>query len=512
MPRLAWTLGTVSLVAWLAAIHSEKGSAAFFLTPFRVWELMLGAALAVATARRPMAPLRAETVAVAGAVLIVAALCAPLLVPSLTEYLALPACVGTALLIASGANRQTAVARLLSTRPMVGIGLVSYSLYLWHWPLLSFARYHLDRPLQWEEAAGLLGLSLLAAIATYRYVEQPLRQMTAFRRQHVVAAGAACLAVVALAAGRLEKSGGWAFNINPAIRELDAAARARNVHSGKCFGPNAAFGNDEACTFGHPRRDGSFDLAVFGDSHADHYVPAVSLLAQSAGLSGRQVTVGVCPALLGSYRVDWRFGSRGHCTSLRDAVLRFVDENPRLRLAVLAHAWSVYSGKELIVREEGRPVAYLTESSGDERSERRSTEVLRKSLERTLDFFERKGISVLLLGEILPLVRDPLLCLAAAVKRQRPLNTCGRDSAEVERLIGETNAMLADLARTRRNVYYFSPVDVLCDRAWCNVVLDGIYMYRNATHLNRFGGERMARAMRLPAQIFAARTGEVGRH
>ncbi len=501
---LAWIVGAASLVAWLALTNSGQGNAAFFLTPCRAWELMLGAALALSHRRRPVAPRTAETLAAVGALLIVVAVVAPLQSHPLGAYLALPACAGAAMLILSGSDRWTFVRRLLSISPMVGIGLVSYSLYLWHWPLLAFGRYHFDRPLHWEEVAGILGLSLLAAFVSYRLIEQPLRRMTTFRAGHVVAAGAVCLVAVALVGNRMEKDRGWALNLDPAIRHLDATARSQNVHQSRCFGRTADFGTDAACTFGRRAQGASFDLAVFGDSHADHYVPAISVLANAAGVSGRQITLGACPSLLGGFEIDSQFASKARCPELPRAMVRFVEQNPGLRLVVLAQAWSQYAGKLLFTEGGRRWTIYLLGSKDDERSELRSSEILRRSLEQTLDYLESKGIQVLLLGEVPPLVRDPVRCIANAIKQHRPQNACGRDLSEVRRVIGETEALLAGLARARKNVFFFSPSGTMCDQQWCNVVLDGVYMYRDAGHLNRLGAERLAQAMRLPETLLPA--------
>jgi peptidoglycan/LPS O-acetylase OafA/YrhL len=503
LAALAWTAGAASLVAWLALTYYGQGNAAFFLTPSRVWELMLGAVLALSHGRRPIAPTTAETLAAVGALLIVIAVSAPLQSHPLAACLALPACAGAAMLILSGIDRWTLVSRLLSLSPMVGIGLISYSLYLWHWPLLTFGRYHLDRPLHWDEIAVILGLSLLAAVVSYRLVERPLRRMTAFRAGHVVAAGALCLVAVALASNRMEKDRGWALHLDPAIRHLDATARSRNIHQSKCFGQTGDFGTDAACTFGRRAPGASFDLAVFGDSHANHYVPAISVLAEAAGVSGRHITLGACPALLGSFEIDSQFGSRARCPALPEAMVRFVEQNPGLRLVVLAQAWSQYAGKLLFTEGGRRWTIYLLGTRDDERSESRSSEILRRSLEQTLDYFESKGIQVLLLGEVPPLARDPVRCIANAIRQHRPHDACGRARSEVQRVIGETEALLASLARGRKNVFFFSPSDAMCDQQWCNVELDGVYMYRDDGHLNKIGAERLAQAMRLPERLLA---------
>src|SRR5215831_3658517 len=126
------------------------------------------------------------------------------------------------------------------------------------------------------------------------------------------------------------------FQPRPRDSPLDAAIRSENALRRPCSGPKN-FRDDEACTFGQPRTGGSYDMAIFGDSHANHYTPAMGLLAQQAGMSGRQITVGGCLALLGYSEIVSPHATEMDCRSLREAMVRFVRENPRLQIAVLAH-------------------------------------------------------------------------------------------------------------------------------------------------------------------------------
>jgi len=117
--------------------------------------------------------------------------------------------------------------------------------------------------------------------------------------------------------------------------------RSENIYRRACSGPKNIFRDDEACTFGRPRTLGSYDIAIFGDAYADAYTPAMNLLAQEAGLSGRQITVGGCLALLGYSEIISPNAIEAHCRALRAAMLRFVEGNSRLQIAVLAHRWRI---------------------------------------------------------------------------------------------------------------------------------------------------------------------------
>jgi peptidoglycan/LPS O-acetylase OafA/YrhL len=494
LPYCVGVAGALSLAAAAIMVGQHK-EAAFFLAPFRAWELLLGASLALLPRRPAICGRSAQIAATIGLSLIIASIVLLDESQPFPGLLALPACLGTAMLILAGMGEAPLVTRALSLRPAVAVGLISYSLYLWHWPLLALARYHFDRPLRWMELALILSASLLAAIATYRYVEQPARHVSFRLAPHLVGAGALSLGAVALVAHQIDKSRGWTFNLDPEIRRFDRISRTKNNYRNSCSGAQTLSRTDEACTFGPPRSSGSYDMAIIGDSHADHYTPTMSVLAQQAGLSGRQVSVGRCLALIGYYEITGTPAQQAACRSLRDGMVQFIDKNPRLQLAVLAHHWSSYAGK--IIWEDVEPI-YLLGTKHDHPSAQRSLEVLRQSLEQTIDFLTARGIYVMLMGEVPLYDHDPMKCITVAIKQGLGAQGCRISAEAVQARIGTTNRMLAELARGRDNVSFFSPLAAMCDEVWCSPLVDHVYMYRDRTHLNRIGAEYLARSMRLP--------------
>jgi peptidoglycan/LPS O-acetylase OafA/YrhL len=166
-------------LAWSVIQTSVNLTWAYFSPLTRAWELALGALVAVlaptiARLSRGWAP---QALAVAGLAGI--ALAAVLLTPD-TRYpgfaVTLPV-IGSAALIAAGCgNQHTIVARALSARPMQWVGARSYSLYLWHWPLLIIPAQYLTKELSAFQNTGLVVLTVVAAAITYRLVENPFRR------------------------------------------------------------------------------------------------------------------------------------------------------------------------------------------------------------------------------------------------------------------------------------------------------------------------------------------------
>ena len=177
--RLAWIIGAICLgslaLAQWQVVHAPM--AAFFLLPARAWELGIGALCAFYLRGSP-APLGLalkNALSLLGLGLIAYAIFAfdartP--TPSVTT---LAPTLGTALIILF-ASPGTWVQSLLSLRPMVAVGLISYSAYLWHQPLMSFARHNsLEEP-AWYIMAALVVLTLVLAWLSLRYIETPVRK------------------------------------------------------------------------------------------------------------------------------------------------------------------------------------------------------------------------------------------------------------------------------------------------------------------------------------------------
>lgn len=199
----------LSLIAAEWASHNNQ-SMAFYLLPFRMWELLAGSLLAYIEIKygRISPPLLKKTMPLLG-VLILAG--------SITLYKdtiphpsvrTLPIIIGCMLVIWFSQGRDFAT-RLLSSRPLVSAGLISYSLYLWHFPVFAFLRLHQYDLQQFKIIGAALGTILLAAIFSYFFIERPFRNKNKVsRRQLIVTLAAMILAIV----GTIEYSQRYLLN------------------------------------------------------------------------------------------------------------------------------------------------------------------------------------------------------------------------------------------------------------------------------------------------------------
>jgi len=338
-------------IAWLAllsfglsvagAYSASNQRTTFFLLPTRAWELLLGAGLAAGRDKlHAGAPVR-EVLGWLGLALIgwpVFCYSAATRFPGLA---ALPPCLGAALIIFSSETKLSSAGRMLAWRPMVFVGLISYSLYLWHLPLLTFATYLSKTEPGAEVRTGLLAASLLLAVLSWQLVEKPFRQRRIGpQRSHIFGfAGAAAGLFLLLG---LAVSGQQGFPARfPATVMAYAEARNHTPYLLTAADMEKPWAGRLA-RFSPAQTNQRVDVVVWGDSHAMALIPVINTLCQKQAWRDMEATGSGTPPVVGNYRVK---GGMERPSVLGAAVFRYITQS-RPREVVLAAYWSRYTASE----------------------------------------------------------------------------------------------------------------------------------------------------------------------
>lgn len=342
------TLFAASL-GWSALMLQRDSAAAFFLLPSRSWELLAGALLALLPislthhlGRWREFPALLGLGAILGSYTLYSA------DTSFPGLAALPPVLGTALFLAAnqrppGAPPPTWCGRLLATRPLVFIGLLSYSLYLWHWPLLAFVNYWSFVPLAKGGKLLLILLTFILAYLSWRFVETPfrLRRLCATRRSMLTTSAMAVLLLVLVSVG-ITHFQGLPWRVPPGVNH----GYARNSESSFMLTHQTALADlakDKLVQLGVPGPIGSSQLVLWGDSHALAAHPAFDSVLHEAGVSGCSITHSSTAPLL-DFHATVPNGPVTDTIALNHAVFEWLRQH-HVRHVVLAAYWHVYEQK-----------------------------------------------------------------------------------------------------------------------------------------------------------------------
>ena len=244
---------------------------------------------------------------------------------------ALAPCIGAAALIhANTSDTQTLTGRLLSWRPLVFIGLASYSIYIWHWPVIVLTRYVLQRELQPGEIAIMLAAIFLLAIAAWQWIEKPMRSRSVSTLRLLSICGGATLLLLALAGG-MYLTRGLPQRYDIATRKLALAASDINPARALCDHPSASrLANGDVCHIGPP---GAARFAMIGDSFGDALSPAFARAAEVSAVPGIAVTFSGCAPLPD---VDEK---AGRCRQVVQSAYALLAREPSLQRVILVGRW-----------------------------------------------------------------------------------------------------------------------------------------------------------------------------
>jgi len=444
-------------------------AASFYLLPTRAWELGFGALIALGVRPRTLHRAARETLSVVA----LAAILGPVfLYDSDTTFpglAALPPVLGTALLILVGATGSSAVHRLLGTRALVSVGLISYSLYLWHWPVLAYFRVHAAEPaLPPAFAAAAVGISVAMAVLSWRYVERPFRirpgadpaggNRRGLSRRAVAGFSVGGTALAGAAAAAVLLGNGWPARIAPEALAVEAMAHPTRFGLG-CL---RRYSLDEVCRIGVATAAGDpVDLVLIGDSHAAAVAEAVDAAARDAGLSGAFIGNVSCAPLVGV--IAGAPEQRENCRRFMQAAVAFAQQTPGLRYVVLASRWPVVVEGTLMPGEPGEPfpVRLDPQAFPDASGSLSNSEAVRTALAGTLEALGAGGARILLLGPIPEVGWNVPDHLIANLRWGNPLPP-DPDLASVLERQGTSIALLEEASAARDDTDFIPVAPRLC--------------------------------------------------
>ncbi len=463
------------LVSFAISVYylDSQADAAFYLTPARAWELGLGAAVALFTIPSPQRQWIREAIAAVALLAIIIPVVTYDLETMFPGPAALPPCLGAAALIWIGASGPTRVSQLLSWRPMVLCGLISYSLYLWHWPIFAFYRvrqYSVE--LSFVEATLLIAASVIMAIVSWRYVEKPFRNRAVLTRPRVFAASGAALAAVLIGSAGILVGNGLPGRLPQEALAMVNAAKTRVPQFEGCIWTDPAA---DICHLGDLDADRS-DFLFWGDSHAEALLVSMDQAGQQTGLRGEFVGQPGCPPLQG---VDSnRFPT---CRAYNDAVLDLLERREgEFGTVVLAARWALYEKGTRTKMESPEPRIELSDDIHAWTGPKTNPVVFERGLLDLIDTLRERGHKVVVLGSVPAVGWDVPMRMFVNMRwgdALPPVPTpedVAKRHAGVERVFAKIEGM--------DGVRLIRLSDVLC-ASECKVELDGQPIYLDDDHL-----------------------------
>jgi peptidoglycan/LPS O-acetylase OafA/YrhL len=483
--RLLPLLLGLTLLSFLASIAIVEHDAvkAFYSPVTRLWELMLGSILAHLNLYRPGALKKLSNAqATAGLLLILVGIIATDRTRHFPGWWALLPAMGAFWLISAGP--QAWLNRVVIGNPLfVWVGLISYPLYLWHWPLFSFAFILNDGPPEPLVSWGLILLSVLWAWLTYRFIETPVRSHP--RGGRIAVALGVLMLCVGLGGYAVFQNGGWPSRpidqtsaLLDAHKKHDEAIRAR-YELWSCEGQlDVPADVMPFCSTYNLKAPGKL-IFVWGDSHAEAWGPLLFQIAREQNLKVVIVSHRGCPSLVGVRRSDG-IDTGEDCVSAQrgDSVVRLID-TLKPSVVVLSSFWSLYAHGWVIKGSLQKSTHFLTTAETGDATPETSRAALLSQLPSTID-------RILATGTRVVLFKSPPLLKKNLSKR----NYSSRVDIEVSRAehsrFEELLAPVIDRQAAEKGIAVFDPAPLLCQER-CQSVVREIPMYSDDNHVTEQG-------------------------
>ena len=459
---IAVAVGALLVIGCAGSIvyFQYEPKAAFYMALPRAWELGLGALLVFLPV---LSRGFGEVAALAGLILIgIGLTLAPGKFPG---QFALYPCIGAALIIWPRAQ-NTISARLLGL--LAPIGLISYSLYLWHWPVLVYFRIYINDGMPTvREFIALASFSFVPAFLSYRFVERPFRKAR-WSAPHVVSSGLAAATAIFCVSMYVDSAEGLPQRLSADAQPMRSGAV---MWDWPCDDTAIEGISGKYCVFGAPWRTAKRKTIIWGDSHAQHLAPIVNAINEDPDRSfldyagctaalGREIYLSVLPSP----------GYTERCRTMYSEAVKLLKADPSITQVIFTSNWI-----ELPWRARGNSLEGIA--------------ALSSGLTTLIEETEAPDRRFLLIGTMphIPLGLVDCATLRGSTLWRSPCSTAPSPSEAraIKQDSAPTEQMLIDIAKKFRNVAVIVPTEKMCTGETCDLYQDGEFLYRDSGHIRR---------------------------
>jgi peptidoglycan/LPS O-acetylase OafA/YrhL len=446
----------------------KRPDMAFYLSPFRAWELLIGCIVALGVFPPVKSDFVRNTASIGAALLLIYPIFFYSPDTPFPGLAALIPCSGAAILLHSHEAGPSSVGRILSSPPFVFIGKISYSLYMWHWPLLVLVRLTLLRPLTPIDGLGVAFLSVGVAYLSWRYIELPFRKPDQVARPQLFRAAAGSAAILLLVAAYGVVSGGMPWRFAPRVNSL--AAYSDSTQTAQWLakrGMKDCFQGESAPHLAAALRCMSVsgegrDVLVWGDSHAAYAFPGVRELGRREGITTRLVSMASCFPIIYAKMLPG-------CSSFAPYVAAHVKDF-RYSAVVLFGHW------------------YAQERKWEGSSRR---EAFFADIAKTLKIIGANGTPVILVGP-LPEYDEPLPVILA---RRLAFGGSEAFGAHLKKGARKLDSLMKARFGHLPGIIYVSAYDAMCDRNGCQTMAGDSPIELDESHFSTRGAEKVVPLM-----------------
>lgn len=466
------TLVMAGLALFLSKQFPDKSY--YFLTS-RIFEFLFGSCLVMLNV--DAVKLKNSTATLLGGLAIAALFyCATRsdIVLGYPDYHAVIVVVSSALLIFTGTSAKGAITRLLSFPPLVYIGTLSYSLYLWHWPIFATGRY-----LGFSEDSLFIltcfAMTFVLAWISYRLVEKPFRRKkVSLRWSFVFLALIPALFFVVLSTVVIKYHGlSWRFgaqfqHATAMLQEYNAPERRDCIDAGTDL-------SNTHCIVGDI--NAAKRALLIGDSNSNHFWKFFDVLAKDAHISVMAQATSSCLTLPGIFQFNWWYFKNTVYQKCHDDSEKYFDNirQGHFDYVILGHVWGNYVGDSII------------NNIGDERSLELAKSRLEIAMKDALDRIIATGAKPVIIKQVYTMPENYMHCFYDGVKWRKDYvaNSCNSSSWS-----GDADDWFSQLFTKLQKIYpeliVIDPKDIQCTGNTCKTEINGVPVYRDVGHITDY--------------------------